>query len=800
MAFDRFLIAPINTGLQLDLKPWLIPDDAFQQMQNAYVFRGRVRKRFGSKYMGAGGNTATAQFLSRLRINVGVLTGGSTLTGTAPGVIFQYGQAFSVGATLYTVVQSGAMFSTVVGDTGSFNTTTGVFSISSPSNSPGTIVYFYPSTPVMGLTNYSINAINDQPSYAFDTQFVYVWTGATGWQLSGTYNSATRVLTSAIWHDPSKTRLNYVWSENWEGATANVDELFVTNFQVTNPNGASVITDDPLWEFNGTIWAPFRPYFLPKGGAVSAGPFVQTCRIIIVFHNRLILLNTIEDDNSGGGNTGVNSWYVNRARYSFRGSPLAVNAWYEPNQVDAAGNVGAGAGFIDAATDEQIVSAEFIKDRLIVYFERSTWELAYTGNELQPFVWQKINTELGSESTFGTVPFDKTVLTIGNTGVHACSGANVERIDIKIPDEIFKIQDKNSEPSRIQGIRDYETEMVYWTITPSDEDPHLTFCNKLLVYNYRNNTWSVNDDAITAFGFFEQQTDETWATSTYSWEDNDNDWTDGITEAQFREIIAGNQQGYVFICNQGIAENASVMQLTNIAGFPGPGLMNLGIIDHTLSPATPNVSGDYIYIENAVGTMGPLINGKIFEVVQLGVAPLDPSQVITIQVPGANAGLSYLGGGVVKRVSNIGIKTKQWNPYVEQGRDFFLSKIDFAVQRVGLFDPTYMGPQITVDYYPNSSAVSMLGTGSSNAVTPFAPIMGTGILELTPYDPAFYPLESAGTQQKLWHSLYFQTKGNCIELNISFSSNQITVPAIAFAPFELEAMVLHTQPTSTRLQ
>ena len=58
------------------------------------------------------------------------------------------------------------------------------------------------------------------------------------------------------------------------------------------------------------------------------------------------------------------------------------------------GNIADGGGYIDASTEEQIVSAEFIKDRLIVYFERSTWELAYTGNEVLPFVWQKINTEL----------------------------------------------------------------------------------------------------------------------------------------------------------------------------------------------------------------------------------------------------------------------------------------------------------------------------------------------------------------------------------------------------------------------
>ncbi len=48
---DKFLIAPLNSGLQTDQKPFLIPDDAFAELNNAYIFRGRVRKRFGATFM-----------------------------------------------------------------------------------------------------------------------------------------------------------------------------------------------------------------------------------------------------------------------------------------------------------------------------------------------------------------------------------------------------------------------------------------------------------------------------------------------------------------------------------------------------------------------------------------------------------------------------------------------------------------------------------------------------------------------------------------------------------------------------
>ena len=49
---NRFFIAPYDesSGQQNNVKPWLIPDNAFEVLNNAYVFRGRVRKRFGSRY------------------------------------------------------------------------------------------------------------------------------------------------------------------------------------------------------------------------------------------------------------------------------------------------------------------------------------------------------------------------------------------------------------------------------------------------------------------------------------------------------------------------------------------------------------------------------------------------------------------------------------------------------------------------------------------------------------------------------------------------------------------------------
>ena len=71
MPMDRFLIAPMNSGLQTNLAPWLIPDEAFAQLNNAYCFRGRIRKRFGSMYMGVATGDEPQALSSRLAVSIG---------------------------------------------------------------------------------------------------------------------------------------------------------------------------------------------------------------------------------------------------------------------------------------------------------------------------------------------------------------------------------------------------------------------------------------------------------------------------------------------------------------------------------------------------------------------------------------------------------------------------------------------------------------------------------------------------------------------------------------------------------
>lgn len=46
-SYKPFLIANFRTGLELDLEPWLLPQDAFKEMKNAYLDNGVITKRNG---------------------------------------------------------------------------------------------------------------------------------------------------------------------------------------------------------------------------------------------------------------------------------------------------------------------------------------------------------------------------------------------------------------------------------------------------------------------------------------------------------------------------------------------------------------------------------------------------------------------------------------------------------------------------------------------------------------------------------------------------------------------------------
>jgi len=847
---DRFYIGLVDgsSGMQTDVKPFLIADNAFQTLNNAYVFRGRVRKRFGSRLMKGSTtpNPGYEQLQSRLRINIGTTDGAGGFTGLVPASVSAgnytpyapaaIGQAFSVGDQIYTLtVLSGAatpLLNTGAG-TGTYDTTAGT-----PTSGQLVLVgaailtpvYFYPSLPVMGLVTYQEKGVNSESIFAFDTRFAYQFT-ASGWTRLGT----------AIW---SGSDADFFWGYNWNGILRSDYYMFVTNF----------VSADRIKYWDGaSAWTTISPI-------INNTTRIATARIVLPFKDRLIMLNTVEYAGNNGtaigttnavtgnlaatvvaapaggfaigqsfvvgttiftidslaagaqpmavaainstgavasatfnittseititGNntnrnqgvyflnatTGSDVEYKNRCRYSLNGSPVATNSFLEV--------AGGGGGYIDAPTKEAIVTAQFLKDRLIVYFEQSTWELAYTGNQVLPYVWQQINTELGAESTFSQVPFDKVVLGVGNVGIMACSGSSVERIDNNIPDEVFAIHNANNGIERVAGIRDYYVEMVYWTFPDVTRSSTYPFNNKVLTYNYKTGSWGMNDDSITAFGYYQSAANEgeTWASDNGTWETDNSTWTDGPTiQARFRSVLAGNQEGFVFVVDPDENRNSPALQITDMV-ITDATTITVTCVNHNFQPGFNGI-GDYIAIEKVQGLSG--ITDMIFP-----VNDVTDANTFTIKVDNGSVTGTYTGGGTIARVSNIDITTKQYNFYAQDGCNASINKVDFLVDKTS-------GGEITVDYYISSSGISSLNDGAATGA-----LLGTGVLETKPY--TLVPLESA--QDRLWHPIYPMSDGQYIQLNLYMTDEQLRDASIAWSDFEWHSTIYYAMRTSSRLQ
>ena len=305
-------------------------------------------------------------------------------------------------------------------------------------------------------------------------------------------------------------------------------------------------------------------------------------------------------------------------------------------------------GFFTAGFAQPITTAAFNEDVLILGFTNKQTRLVYTGNDIIPFNLFIINSELGSSSTFSTITFDRGVSTIGDHGIIITAQISSERIDLDIPDQVFEFNLTNNGTERITAQRDFINEWVYFTY-PNNEVTY-NFPNQTLIYNYRDKTWGIFNECYTTYGQFRKVTGNTWASigSVFpTWSSWTQPWNSGSSTLKQPQILAGNQQGFVLIRDDGTDEGNS-LYIRDIDGT------TVTSPDHCLN------NDDYIVISGCLGTIGTGVNDVIFSVAQA------TQNTFTLN-PIAPSG-TYLGGGVIKRMYVPFIQTKQFPVAWEMAR------------------------------------------------------------------------------------------------------------------------------------
>lgn len=457
MGYEPRLITPfVDSGLSKFFKPFLVKDEAFPDIQNAYPWRGSVRKREGFR-----------------------------LFASLPG-----------------------------GD-----------------------------SPVQALKSWVNPSTLAQVLVAFSTTKSYVYNTGTQTFNNITFDGGGFAFT---W---SNTPNDYFWTSNYASSMWTTNNLVADHIKYWN--------GDTL---NG--WSTHQPQ-------VDGTPnYLNAALIILPYKGRLVVLNTTE----GAIGDPIGNKFQNRARWSQIGTPYTVDdATHNPPPPFTAdadawrSDIPGKGGFIDADTSERIVSAEIVKDTLIVAFQRSTWRLRYTGNEILPFIWERLNTQYGAESTYSNVAFDESALFFSRFGWIASTTNDVARIDENIPDDAFSIEANDDAfvgLRRVQGIRDYYRQFAYWTF----ESVGNTNANQIYAFNYVDKSWTIYTPSvpIRCFGSYFNNVDKTWATLNQP----DDTWDnyDSLTD-QWQTFGSGQNNAFPFII--GGDSNGNVYQMFEFFQYPG---------------------------------------------------------------------------------------------------------------------------------------------------------------------------------------------------------------------------------------
>ena len=532
---------------------------------------------------------------------------------------------------------------------------------------------------------------------------------------------------------------------------------------------------------NGNMgWVNFAPPLSQFSYSIAETPpaqyYLVGARMIVPFKDRLLFIGPVIQTSSVGSQIYLQDTII----YSQNGTPYYTCSFNGSSAISAATvftpilvptnqtatcnsyweDVTGLGGFISAGYSQPINTVSTNEDALIVGFNNIQSRVIYSGNDIVPFNFFQVNSELGSGSTFSVINFDRGVLTIGHQGILQTAQVGSQRIDLDIPDQVFQFNLTNSGAARVTAQRDYINEWVYFSYPSNKANAAVyVYPTQTLQYNYRDTSWAIFNETYTTYGQFRKSTGKTWAnigTIFPTWAQWNEPWNAGTTTLLQQQILAGNQQGFLLIRESGTAEGNSLY----IKGFSGSTVTSP---DHCL------FNGDYIVITGCTGTISSQVNGRTFQV---------NSAIQNTFALGPTIGSgTYFGGGVIQRLYIPNIQTKQFPVSWGMGR-----KTRIGAQQY-LFTTTANG-QIELQIYLSQNANSPYNFGpvvpapnSSNNSLVYSDTLYTcpesTNLGLTPANTNLQIL-TAEDQAQTWHRMNTSLLGDTVQIGFTMSADQMT--------------------------
>lgn len=617
-SFQPFLISEFKTGLFNYLEPWTRAQDAFDPLEDAYVYRGTLNKRLGYAVLGR---------MSYRDNNIALGNGGKTYSGTLATHPIVAG-SFHPSDVIETFTDDGlGVLTGSAGGTGTINYTSGAWTLAfnaNVANNTNIFAVYTPtlSRPIMGLKTWVSETDGSRKLVAIDTRRASVFNDST--EVFDPIDSISQILWVG---DGATTAITFL--TRWVAVSPYTNAL--APFSVSVTDGTSTIVDDGVGGFNtsgnfaagGTVnYATGSIHLVFTIAPVSTVTITMTARLVgdyftgtsSAFFNstnwlgNLYLTNNVDYITVYDGSalsrppfpitqahliTYTNDIakaldldvYKNRLivqRDTIVGSSVPegqtfrISKQFNPTNLvaDVAGN----GGQITAPTDDFIQSSEFLRDQIIVFFANSTWIFRYTQSDQEPFRWDKLNSTKSTNAPYGTVAYDERVTAMGAKGLIACDGTNVERYDPPVIDQFLDINIKRF--FQCYGLR-FDTLNQTWMLYPSVEN-NATLSDKVLVYNFAENTWATYNIALSCLGLYYVIEDMSWddfavgSQNPTTWEQAEFAW-DSYLLQQLAPIMVGGSQsgGYVYNMNDGDTDSGTVIDASMTGARWNP-FMNLG--------------------------------------------------------------------------------------------------------------------------------------------------------------------------------------------------------------------------------
>ena len=602
---------------------------------------------------------------------------------------------------------------------------------------------------------------------------------------------------------------------------------FLTNRY--NPNidclryytGSPTNDTNPITYNKDAGWVNFMPPLSNAIFSISDIPQLQYylvgAIILLSFKDRLIAIGPVVQASSGNPiylqDTVVYS--QNGTPYytaSFEG-PITPKTIYTPylvpvNQTSTANSwwgdqTGLG-GWISAGFSSPIYTASPNEDVIIMGFGNRQARFAYTGSDILPFQFFVINSELGSGSTHGVINLDRGVLTMGRRGIIQTSQIESKRIDLDVPDQIFKVDLLNQGAQRICAARDFRNEWIYFTYNSNDtaqDDTPPVYPTQTLQYNYRDQTWGIFNESYTTYGSIRQTNGLTWSSVGLkfpTWSDWEEPWDSSQTTALQPIVIGGNTQG--FVLQRGIGTSEAPSLSIDSIDFSTSIITS---VNHCLN------TGDYFVILSCAGTIGSVLNGVVFQVASC------TNDTILLNPPIPSGSYTYLGLGTITRMYIPFIASKAF-PIA-----WSLSRKTRLGPQMYLFTNSSIG-QVTLYIYLSQNYATLPGENAYNygAVVPAANPINNALIYstiiftspestnigLTPAntnlsmlsEPGNAPNEGgASPQQQIWHRINTSLIGDVVQIAITLSDAQMQDPTLnnQFAEIELHGIILDCSPS-----